>query len=106
MLIRCNYKLDRAIRRAEKREAMKKFEYVIKDAIGIHARPASLLAKTAMGYKSSITIYREDKSADAKRLLPLMALGVKCSDCVSFEIEGEDEDTAADGLKVFCERNL
>jgi Phosphotransferase System HPr (HPr) Family len=85
---------------------MKEFEYVIKEPIGLHARPASVLAKKAMSYKSSVTIFREGNFADAKRLLKLMALGVKCSESVRFEIEGEDEDTAAEDLKAFCTENL
>ena len=42
---------------------MVEFSYVIKDELGIHARPAGLLAKTAAGFmhlrhpKSNQTIY-------------------------------------------------
>ena len=31
---------------------MRQFEYVIKDSVGIHARPAGLLVKEAKKYKS------------------------------------------------------
>ena len=56
---------------------MKSFKYVIKEAVGIHARPASLLVKEAATYTSTVTIESGGKRADAKRLLALMALGVK-----------------------------
>ncbi len=85
---------------------MKEFEYVIKEAVGIHARPASLLAKEASGYKSTVLICRDKEKADAKKMLSIMALGVKCSETVRFVIEGEDEDAAADKLEVFCRQNL
>jgi phosphocarrier protein HPr len=88
------------------RDHMKEFEYVIKGAVGIHARPASLLAKEASGYKSSIMLCKNEERVDAKKLLSIMSLGVKCSEKVRFIIEGEDEEPAADQLKIFCEQNL
>ena len=46
---------------------MKTFSYEIKDAIGIHARPAGLLAKEAKKYESKIVIKKEGKSAEATK---------------------------------------
>ena len=56
---------------------MKEFTYVITDAEGIHARPAGELVKKAKEYASSISIVKEGKKADAKKLFGLMGLGVK-----------------------------
>lgn len=36
--------------------SMKQFSYVIKDEIGLHARPAGLLAKEAKKYQSTVTL--------------------------------------------------
>ena len=41
---------------------MKEFSYVIKDEMGIHARPAGLLAKAAKDYVSQITITANGKT--------------------------------------------
>ena len=57
---------------------MKTFEYVIKDELGIHARPAGMLAKTAKNYESEITISKGEKSVVCTKLMALMGLGVKC----------------------------
>ena len=59
---------------------MKTFKYVIKDELGIHARPAGLLAKEAKQYESKITIAKGDKTASASQLMKLMSLGVKQGD--------------------------
>ncbi len=85
---------------------MKTFEYTIKDQLGIHARPAGLLVKTAKAYTSEITISKDDKSAGATKLMALMSLGIKCGDTVSVTINGEDEDAAETGMKEFFETNL
>ncbi|MBA4699604.1 MAG: HPr family phosphocarrier protein [Ruminococcus sp.] len=85
---------------------MKKFDYVIKDEIGIHARPAGVLAKEAKKYKSKITLTTKGKSAEAIRLMAVMGLGVKCGQTVEVEIEGGDEETAYENIKTFFETNL
>ncbi|MCD7807218.1 MAG: HPr family phosphocarrier protein [Lachnospiraceae bacterium] len=87
---------------------MKSFEYTIKDEIGIHARPAGLLNKEAKKYSSTVTITRADngKTADVKKLMMLLALGVKCNDTITVSAEGEDEEAAAAGLEEFFKANL
>lgn len=85
---------------------MKKFEYTIKDELGIHARPAGMLAKEAKNYKSVITITKEGKSAEATRLMSVMSLAVKCGQTVEVSVEGEDEDVAFEGVETFFETNL
>ncbi len=85
---------------------MKNFSYVIKDEVGIHARPAGLLVKEAKKYQSKVMITKDGKSADATRLMALMGLGVKCGDSVDVEISGDDEETAFTEMKAFFENNL
>ena len=85
---------------------MKKFNYVIQDQIGIHARPAGLLAKEAKKYESQIVLKKEGKSAEATKLMSIMSMGVKCGNEVEVEIEGADETVAYDGIKTFFEENL
>lgn len=85
---------------------MKTFNYVITDEVGIHARPAGLLTKEAKKYSSQITIAKGEKTADARKLVALMSLGVKCKDEVTIRIEGEDEEAAFEGIKAFFEATL
>lgn len=85
---------------------MKSFEYTITDPVGIHARPAGMLVKEVKNYASSVTIVKGDKKADAKKLMILMSLGVKCGETVTVEVEGADEETAAASLETFFKENL
>lgn len=85
---------------------MQKFSYVIRDEVGIHARPAGLLVKEAKKYQSKVKIIKGEKSADAAKLMMVMSLGVKCGEEVTVEVEGEDEETACRELKTFFENNL
>ena len=52
---------------------MKEFQYTIKDACGIHARPAGLLVKTVKGFASSATLEKDGKSCDMRKLMALWA---------------------------------
>ena len=51
---------------------MKEFVYTIKEPVGIHARPAGMLAKEAKACQSTVTIVdKNGKSVDATRLMAL-----------------------------------
>ena len=86
---------------------MKQFTYTIKDALGIHARPAGLLAKKAKSYAdTTVSITANGKTANAGQLMKLMALGVKQGTEVTITCEGAAEEEACAGLKAFLEENL
>lgn len=85
---------------------MRNFQYVIKDEVGIHARPAGLLVKEAKKYESKITLTKDGKSAEATTLMAVMGLGVKCGQTVDVSVEGADEEIACEAVKTFFEANL
>lgn len=86
---------------------MKQFTYVIKDELGIHARPAGLLSKKAKSYAdTTVTIGANGKTVNLGQLMKLMALGVKQGTEVTITCEGANEEEAAAGLLAFLEENL
>lgn len=85
---------------------MKVFEYVIKDELGIHARPAGLLAKTAKTLDSTVIVAKGEKSAAATKLMAIMSMGIKCGDTVKVTIEGGDEEKSERVMKEFFNTNL
>ena len=85
---------------------MKKFDYVIKDEAGIHARPAGLLVREASKFSSRIVVAKDERSADCRKLFALMSLGVKHGDRVSVSCEGKDEELAAAAMERFFADNL
>ncbi|WP_298484157.1 HPr family phosphocarrier protein [uncultured Ruminococcus sp.] len=85
---------------------MKTFAYTIKDELGIHARPAGMLAKAAKALDSEITITKGDKTVGATKLMALMGLGVKCGDTITVTANGGNEDAALEEIRNFLEANL
>ena len=85
---------------------MYQFEYTITDPIGIHARPAGLLAKEAAKYQSKIFLSKGGKKAEARRLISIMSMGVKQGAEVTVTCEGGDEEAAAAAMETFFKENL
>lgn len=85
---------------------MKEFKYVITDAEGIHARPAGELVKAAKEFTCSITIKKDGKSGDCKKIFGLMGLGVKQGNEVVFTFDGADEEAAYEAVSRFVQEKL
>lgn len=85
---------------------MKSFEYQIKDELGLHARPAGMLAKTAKSTGSNVTVTKEGRTVSADRLLSLMGLGIRQGDTVTVCVDGGDEEAALAVLQTFFDTNL
>lgn len=85
---------------------MKEFNYVIKDELGIHARPAGLLVKEAGKFQSAIKLKKGDKEADAKRIFGVMGLAVKNAEEITVSADGADEAEAIAALEAFFNANL
>lgn len=85
---------------------MREIQYVIKDAQGIHARPAGMFVKEAAAFPCKVTIAKDGREVDAKRILGVMGLGVKCGQEITLKTDGENEDEAIEKLGKFLEENL
>lgn len=85
---------------------MKTFDYVITDEVGIHARPAGLLVKKVKEFASKVTITKGGKTAEAQKLMAVMALGVKKGETVKVSVEGEDEEAAFAEVEKFLKENF
>ena len=86
---------------------MKQFTYTIKDELGIHARPAGLLAKAAKAYGDTvITVSKDGNTVKASQLMKLMGLGVKHGNEIVVAAEGPQEDAAIAAMEEFFNANL
>lgn len=78
----------------------------IKNPTGLHLRPAGILCKEAMKFKSLITFRFADGSANAKSVLSVLGACVKCGDEIELVCEGEDEEVALKTLVTAIESGL
>lgn len=85
---------------------MVKQKVIIKNPTGLHLRPAGILCKEAMKYKSLITFVFRDSTANAKSVLSVLGACVKCGDEIELSCEGDDEVSALGNLIELIEGGL
>lgn len=79
---------------------------VIKNPTGLHLRPAGILCKTAMRFKSLITFKFGDTTANAKSVLSVLGACVKSGDEIELICNGADEELALKTLVDAIEGGL
>ena len=78
----------------------------IKNPTGLHLRPAGILCKEAMQYKSLISFKFRDTTANAKSVLSVLGACVKSGDEIELVCDGEDEEDALKALIAAVESGL
>ncbi|MDO4284662.1 MAG: HPr family phosphocarrier protein [Eubacteriales bacterium] len=78
----------------------------IKNPTGLHLRPAGILCKDAMQFKSQITFTFKGTTANAKSVLSVLGACVKSGDEIELFCEGEDEQEALRTLVQAIESGL
>ena len=73
-------------------------EVLVKNQVGLHARPATFFIQKANEFKSSIWIEKEDRRVNAKSLLGILSLGIVGGTTVKVIADGADEKAAVDAL--------
>jgi phosphotransferase system HPr (HPr) family protein len=73
-------------------------EVVLPAAVDLHARPAADFVRTALRHAATIEVQSGERSADAKSLLAVLALGAKRGSRLLLRAEGEDAPVALDAL--------
>ncbi len=66
--------------------------------VALHARPAATFVKTALRFRSHVTVGADGKVADAKSILAVLALGAQGGSVLRLSAEGEDAPAALDAL--------
>ena len=73
-------------------------EVMVKNQVGLHARPATFFIQKANEFKSSIWIEKEERRVNAKSLLGILSLGIVGGTNVKVIADGADAKAAVDAL--------
>ncbi|WP_033440705.1 HPr family phosphocarrier protein [Saccharothrix sp. NRRL B-16314] len=75
--------------------------------VGLHARPAALLAKAAAGQSVTVTIRKDDgQPVEAASVLNLMTLGAMHGDEVVLAADGDGADAALEAIAEMIATDL
>ena len=70
----------------------------IVNKLGIHARPAAEIVKTAAKFGSNITIVRDDMEVNGKSIMGVMMLAAEQGAMIDLRADGPDAEAALDAL--------
>ena len=74
---------------------------IVVNPSGLHARPAAVFVQKAAMFESSVTVRNVTTGSDAKdakSILSMMGLGIKCGNEIEVRAEGADEEQAVSEL--------
>lgn len=74
--------------------------------LGLHARPAALIAQTAAGFQSDITLTKDGVDVNAKSIMGVMMLAAEFGSTLHVRVEGPDEQAAFDAIKKIFDDNF
>jgi phosphocarrier protein HPr len=79
-------------------QASSEIRVALPPAVALHARPAANFVKTAMRFRSRVTVGVNGRLADAKSILAVLALGATGGTLLDLSAQGEDAPAALDAL--------
>ena len=79
---------------------------VIKNQVGLHARPATFFIQKANEFKSSIWVEKDERRVNAKSLLGVLSLAIVGGTSIRIIADGVDEQQAVDGLVALVSEEL
>jgi len=75
----------------------------IKNELGIHARPATMIVKTATKYRSDLRIIKDDMEINGKSIMGVMTLAAEHNSELELVADGIDEQYLMDELTELFE---
>ena len=73
--------------------------------LGLHARPAALIAQTAAGFTCQVELTKDNVTINAKSIMGVMMLAAEFGSCVRVTTNGVDEEQAAQAIeKLFSDK--
>jgi phosphotransferase system HPr (HPr) family protein len=82
---------------------MRSQKIILKNRIGLHARPAAIFVKKARVFDSEIIIKKGIQEANGKSIISIMALGAMKGDELIILTKGSDEDKCIAELSTLLE---
>lgn len=73
-------------------------EVTVVNQLGLHARPAVLLVKTASQFEADIKLCKEDIEVNAKSIMGVLILAAEKGSKVKIVADGADEEQAVEAV--------
>ncbi|MBD3271343.1 MAG: HPr family phosphocarrier protein [Elusimicrobia bacterium] len=81
-------------------------KFVIKNKLGLHARPAALFVQLTTRFNSKVRVIRQGQEVDGKSIMGLMILAAEQGSTITVIADGDDEQQVVDELAVLFDKNF
>lgn len=85
---------------------MQKRKFTIVNRLGLHARAAALLVKTASRFSSEVTLYKEDVEVNGKSIMGILLLAAPKGSEILVATDGSDEEQAMQEIGKLIEEGF
>ena len=83
-----------------------KRKFRIKNAQGLHARPASMFVKIANKYEAEVSVKKGSEIVNGKSIMGLMTLAAERGSTLEIEASGPDAEKAVAELEAFLSSDI
>ena len=88
------------------KKAVLQKDLVVKNKLGIHARPAAMFVKTANRFASDIFVEKDGERVNGKSIMGLMMLAAGPGCKISVFLDGDDANAALVDLEALIDRKF
>jgi phosphocarrier protein len=88
------------------KDAVQEIEVEIRNAQGLHLRPAMQIVDLAGSFKSDITVSNNKDAADAKSIMQMMKIVTPYGTRLKIQAQGNDAREALEALRQLVEEKL
>ena len=86
--------------------ATEQIALVVRNRLGLHARPAARLVSTAGRFTAEVTLLKDGRRANAKSINQVATLGVRHGDTITISAGGPDATAALAALQALADDNF
>jgi multiphosphoryl transfer protein len=87
-------------------EDVLQLQLVVRNRLGLHARPAAYVVKTASQYQAEIWLHKGQRSANTRSINQVATLGVRQHDQILVVASGPDAADALQAFKALADQNF
>lgn len=78
----------------------------VKNALGLHTRPATVIVKLLQNCRSEVTFAHRRETVNAKSILSILMLAVSRNSSITITVDGEDAEDVMDRLALAFEEGF
>ena len=79
---------------------------IVKNKLGLHARPAAVLAATVLKFECKVFVSKEDTEVNGRSVMGLMMLAAENGASLKITAQGRDEDAVMQAVERLFEEKF